>query len=75
VESVDIDEHLNGRFVMSMGNLIYLEGKTNTLSVELTAALNKIDELKELVIWMTGCGYDFCQHEYFVKKRDELLKT
>lgn len=32
------------------------------------------DELKELAIWMTGCGYDFCQHEYFITKRDELLK-
>ena len=34
-----------------------------------------IDELKELVMWMTGCGYDFCQHEYFCEKRDDLLKT
>lgn len=32
------------------------------------------DELKDLAIWMTGCGYDFCQHEYFCTKRDELLK-
>ena len=32
------------------------------------------DDLKELVIWMTGCGYDFCQHEYFVSERDRLLK-
>ncbi len=32
------------------------------------------DELKDLAIWMTGCGYDFTQHEYFCKKRDELLK-
>lgn len=32
------------------------------------------DDLKELVIWMTGCGYDFCQHEYFIKERGRLLK-
>lgn len=32
------------------------------------------DELADLAIWMTGCGYDFCQHDYFCKKRDELLK-
>jgi len=32
------------------------------------------DDLKDFAIWMTGCGYDFCQHEYFRKKRDELLK-
>jgi len=34
----------------------------------------KIDDLKDFAIWMTGCGYDFCQHEYFVKQRDKLLK-
>jgi hypothetical protein len=33
-----------------------------------------IDELQDFAIWMTGCGYDFCQHEYFCRKRDELLK-
>lgn len=32
-----------------------------------------IEELKDFTIWMTGCGYDFCQHEYFNKKRDKLL--
>ena len=32
------------------------------------------EKLKELVIWMTGCGYDFCQHDYFIQQRDELLK-
>ena len=40
----------------------------------LQALSEKRDELKELVIWMTGCGYDFCQHDYFIKKRDDLLK-
>ena len=33
----------------------------------------KIEALKDFAIWMTGCGYDFCQHEYFIKCRDELL--
>jgi len=57
------------------------EDRTDSLLVaedclaKLTIATHKIEELKELAIWMTGCGYDFCQHEYFVKKRDELLKT
>lgn len=32
------------------------------------------DELKDFAIWMTGCGYDFCQHEYFIEQRDKLLK-
>jgi len=37
-------------------------------------ALKRIDNLTDFAIWMTGCGYDFCQHDYFCKKRDELLK-
>lgn len=31
------------------------------------------DALKDFAIWMTGCGYDFCQHEYFREQRDKLL--
>tara|TARA_R110000823_G_C15904311_1_gene497218 strand:+ start:1132 stop:1395 length:264 start_codon:yes stop_codon:yes gene_type:complete len=34
-----------------------------------------IDELKDFAIWMTGCGYEFTQHEYFNQQRDKLLKT
>ena len=30
-------------------------------------------ELKDFCIWLTGCGYDFCQHDHFVKQRDKLL--
>ncbi len=37
-------------------------------------ALDKVQRLQNLAIWMTGCGYDFCQHEYFREQRDELLK-
>jgi hypothetical protein len=33
----------------------------------------EIEALKDFAIWMTGCGYDFCQHDYFNKCRDELL--
>jgi hypothetical protein len=33
----------------------------------------EIEALKDFAIWMTGCGYDFCQHQYFIKCRDELL--
>tara|TARA_R110000796_G_scaffold229030_1_gene346280 strand:- start:614 stop:919 length:306 start_codon:yes stop_codon:yes gene_type:complete len=36
---------------------------------------NKIKELKELqdfAIWMTGCGYDFTQHEHFLKNKHLL---
>jgi len=33
----------------------------------------KIDELQDFAIWLTGCGYDFEQHDYFCKQRDKLL--
>ena len=33
----------------------------------------EIEALKDFAIWMTGCGYDFCQHDYFNKCRDELF--
>jgi len=32
------------------------------------------NELIDFAIWMTGCGYDFCQHKYFCEQRDKLLK-
>lgn len=31
-----------------------------------------LDELKEFAIWMTGCGYDFTQHEYYMKNKHLL---
>lgn len=34
---------------------------------------DRIAELQEFAIWMTGCGYDFTKHEYFNKCRDKLL--
>jgi len=27
----------------------------------------QVSKLQDLAIWMTGCGYDFCQHEFFTK--------
>lgn len=35
---------------------------------------NKIEALQDFAIWMTGCGYDFAQHDYFFEQRDKLLK-
>jgi len=32
------------------------------------------NKLRELAVWMTGCGYDFTQHDYFLKNR-YLLST
>ena len=34
----------------------------------------KINELIDFAIWMTGCGYEFTKHEYFNEQRDKLLK-
>jgi len=39
------------------------------------ALLEEVKELQDLAIWMTGCGYDFCQLDYFCKQRDKLLKA
>ncbi|MFW5794550.1 MAG: hypothetical protein ACOCV1_03595 [Bacillota bacterium] len=37
-------------------------------------AKQRIEDLMDFCIWMTGCGYDFTQHEYFCEQRDKLLK-
>ena len=29
----------------------------------------KVKQLQELAIWMTGCGYDFTQHDYYLENR------
>ena len=51
------------------------EDVAHDLSDKLNRAANTIEELQDFAIWMTGCGYDFCQHEYFCKQRDKLLKA
>ncbi len=42
---------------------------------DLAQNTKRIVDLTELIAWMSGCGYDFNQHEYFRQKRDELFKT
>ena len=32
----------------------------------------KYEELQELTVWMTGCGYDFTQHSTFLEKQHLL---
>lgn len=49
------------------------EDVAKDLCLKLNGAANLIEELQDFSIWLTGCGYDFCQHEHFCKKRDELL--
>ena len=44
------------------------------MTKELKKLHKKIDELQDFAIWMTGCGYDFCKHDYFIQHRDTLLK-
>ena len=36
------------------------------LADKINKAADTIERLQELVTWMTGCGYDFCQHDYFI---------
>jgi hypothetical protein len=49
------------------------EDVAHDLSDKMNKAANTIEELQDFAMWMTGCGYDFCQHEYFCKQRDRLL--
>lgn len=37
--------------------------------------MEKLKELQDLAIWMTGCGYDFTQHEHFLKNKHLLTLT
>lgn len=37
-------------------------------------AIKEIEDLREFVIWMTGCEYNFTQHQHFCNERDRLLK-
>jgi hypothetical protein len=34
--------------------------------------MEKLKELQDLAIWMSGCGYDFTQHEHFLKNKHLL---
>ena len=54
--------------------LVTEEAIAQDLADKLNGAAVRIEELRELAIWMTGCGYDFCQHRYFREQRDKLLK-
>lgn len=35
--------------------------------------IKEVERLKELVIWMTGCGYDFTQHDFYNKEIQDLI--
>ena len=53
----------------------YVAGITRPYEQKIAELEAQVAELKDFAIWMTGCGYDFCQHEYFIKQRDVLLKV
>ncbi len=44
------------------------EDIAQSISKLLINAAKTIDELQDLIIWMTGCGYDFFEHPYFCEK-------
>jgi len=49
------------------------QAEITKLKLEWQYMADLTEKLQDFAIWMTGCGYDFCQHEYFNKCRDELL--
>jgi len=57
---------------------IKIDDKAHKVSIEVAMLLKAVseerDELKDLAIWMTRCGYDFCQHGYFIAQREALLR-
>jgi len=57
-----------------MNKLKKAKRKIKELKITIDVLDERIAELEDFAIWLTGCGYDFCKHEYFIKKRDELLK-
>ena len=63
---------MNSRKVMDSDLVIAMEKEIAKI---INKKNRKIANLQDFAIWMTGCGYDFCQHEYFIKQRDRLLKA
>lgn len=55
-----------------MSNQHYME-RCKQLEKKCKEAAAKILELQKFAIWMTGCGYDFTQHEYFVRHMHLLM--
>ncbi len=43
------------------------------LKDQLEVSEARVLALQDFAIWLTGCGYDFCQHDYFIEQRDKLL--
>ena len=67
-------KHLHTALECKKSDIAMLKDELNELGDRCDKLKEEKERLKEFCIWMTGCGYDFCQHEYFRKNRDELLK-
>ncbi|HEY6018887.1 MAG TPA: hypothetical protein VIY48_03060 [Candidatus Paceibacterota bacterium] len=50
-----------------------LNGRIAELERKLAEQQAFTDSLQDFAIWMTGCGYDFTQHTFFVANRERLL--
>jgi len=37
--------------------------------------LEAIGELQAFAIWLTGCGYNFAQHEYYMENKDVMTRS
>ena len=68
--------HPNVEELRKAAKCVYIiteENVAKDLADKLHGAANMIEELQDLAIWMSGCGYPFSSSDYFCKKRDELL--
>lgn len=73
------DYWMNRKFAIEMADetadmLRQQQAEIIKLKLEWQYMADLTEKLQEFAIWMTGCGYDFTQHEYFIECRDELLK-
>ncbi len=69
----EVIDALNETIRQQQAEIELLKRNMNTATNELLQQQAEIEALKEFAIWMTGCGYDFCKHDYFIKCRNELL--
>jgi hypothetical protein len=66
----------NGEFVKHDDHIKEVESLKEELSFKnhyVSELQAEVERLKELVIWMTGCGYDFTQHDFYNKEMQGLI--
>ena len=77
-ELADIVDHWaykeSAEYLTDAANMLrQQQAEITKLKLEWQYMADLTEKLQDFAIWMTGCGYDFTQHEYFIKCRDELL--